>query len=63
VPAYPLTGTLSDLAVQRVLIRQDLSRDLVDILLADFADAVAHFDRHPTSVSMTKEESSGFSHL
>jgi glutamate decarboxylase len=63
VPAYPLTGSLSDLAVQRVLIRQDLSRDLVDILLADFADAVAHFDRHPIAVSMTKEESSGFSHL
>jgi len=25
--------------------------------------AVGHFDRHPVSVSMTKEESGGFSHL
>jgi glutamate decarboxylase len=62
VPAYPLTGTVSDVAVQRVLVRQDVSRDLSRLLLADFADAVAHFDRHPVSVSMTKEESSGFSH-
>ena len=29
----------------------------------DVVDAVAHFDKHPVTVSMTKEESSGFSHL
>ncbi|MGN8246052.1 glutamate decarboxylase [Cellulomonas soli] len=63
VPAYPLTGAVSDIAVQRVLVRQDVSRDLVELLLADFAEAVAHFDRHPVAVSMTPEESSGFSHL
>jgi len=63
VPAYPLTGELSHVAVQRVLIRQDIGRELVGTLLSDFADAVAHFDRHPISVPMTKEESSGFSHL
>jgi len=62
VPAYPLTGSLGDVAVQRVLVRQDVSRDLSRLLLADFADAVAHFDRHPVTVSMTREESSGFSH-
>jgi glutamate decarboxylase len=63
VPAYPLTGTVSDVAVQRILVRQDVSRDLSTILLADFEDAVAHFEKHPVVVSMTKEESSGFSHL
>jgi glutamate decarboxylase len=31
--------------------------------LPDFRDAVAHFSRHPVTVSMTKEESGGFSHL
>ncbi len=63
VPAYPLTGSVSDVPVQRVLVRQDVSRDLSRLLLADFADAVAHFEKHPISVPMTKEESSGFSHL
>jgi glutamate decarboxylase len=63
VPAYPLTGTASDIAVQRILVRQDVSRDLANILLDDIRVAVGHFDKHPVTVSMTKEESSGFSHL
>ena len=63
VPAYPLTGAVTDVPVQRILVRQDVSRDLAAILLDDFEDAVAHFDKHPVVVSMTKEESSGFSHL
>lgn len=63
VPAYPLTGTASDIAVQRVLVRQDVSRDLVQLLLADFAVAVAHFDKHPVAVPLDADEASGFSHL
>jgi glutamate decarboxylase len=63
VPAYPLTGTASDIAVQRILVRQDVSRDLANILLDDFRAAVAHFDKHPVTVAMTQEESSGFNHL
>ena len=63
VPAYPLTGSVSDISVQRILVRQGVSRDLAGILLDDIDAAVAHFDRHPVTVSMTKEESGGFSHL
>ena len=63
VPAYPLTGEVADIAVQRALIRQGVSRDLAAHLLADFADAVNHFAKHPVSVHMSKEEASGFSHL
>ena len=63
VPAYPLTGSVSDISVQRILVRQGVSRDLAGILLEDMQTAVAHFDRHPVTVSMTKEESGGFSHL
>jgi glutamate decarboxylase len=33
------------------------------LLFDDFRDAVHHFSRHPVIVSMTKEESGGFSHL
>jgi len=63
VPAYPLTGSLSDTAVQRILVRQGVSRDLAAILLDDMTDALEHFPKHPISVPMTAAESSGFSHL
>src|SRR5579862_4956616 len=63
VPAYTLTGSASDIAVQRILVRLGVSRDLAALLLDDFAEAVAHFGKHPVTVPMSKEESSGFSHL
>jgi hypothetical protein len=31
--------------------------------IAPDGDAVAHFSKHPVTVSMTKQESGGFSHL
>jgi glutamate decarboxylase len=63
VPAYPLTGSVSDISVQRILVRQGVSRDLAFLLLNDIKQALDHFDKHPVSVGMTKEESGGFSHL
>jgi glutamate decarboxylase len=63
VPAYPLTGSVADVAVQRILVRQGVSRDLASILLDDLQAAIEHFTKHPISVSMTAEEASGFSHL
>ncbi len=33
VPAYPLTGTVANVAVQRIPTRQGVSRDLAAILL------------------------------
>jgi glutamate decarboxylase len=63
VPAYTLTGTASDIPVQRILVRQGVSRDMASLLLDDMRDAIDHFSKHPVTVSMTKEESSGYSHL
>jgi glutamate decarboxylase len=63
VPAYTLTGTASDTPVQRILVRMGVSRDLASLLLDDFRSAVAHFTKHPVSVPMSKEESTGFNHL
>jgi glutamate decarboxylase len=63
VPAYTLTGDASDVAVQRILVRQGVDRDLASIFLEDFASAIHHFDRHPVTVAMTPEEAGGFSHL
>jgi glutamate decarboxylase len=63
VPAYTLTGTASDIAVQRILVRQGVSRDMASILLHDLRDAIEHLHKHPVTVPMTAEESSGFNHL
>ena len=63
VPAYPLTGSVAEVAVQRILVRQGVTRDLGLLLLDDIAKAISHFAKHPVSVTMTREESGGFSHL
>jgi len=49
--------------VQRILVRQGVSRDLSFLLLNDLRASIAHFEKHPVSVAMTKEEAGGFSHL
>jgi len=63
VPAYTLTGELSDVAVQRILVRQGVTRDLASILLDDLRDGIAHFATHPVSVPMGADEAGGFNHL
>ena len=63
MPAYTLTGSASDIAAQRILVRLGVSRDMAALLVDDFRDSVAHFARHPVTVSMTKQESGGFTHL
>src|SRR4051812_46147571 len=63
VPAYTLTGDASDIPVQRILVRQGVTRDLCSVLLDDMRDAIDHFARHPRPVPMTAEESTGFNHL
>ena len=48
VPAYPLTGTVSDVVVQRILVRQGLDYDLASILLlADFKASVSPLRQAP----------------
>ena len=63
VPAYTLTGTASDIPVQRILLRQGVSLDMAMTLLDDLKDAIEHLHKHPITVPMTAEESSGFNHL
>ena len=57
MPAYPLTGSVSDVSVQRILVRQGVSRGLASLLLADLKESIGHFEKHPIMVAMTKEES------
>jgi glutamate decarboxylase len=63
VPAYTLTGELSDVPVQRILVRQGVTRDLAECLLDDFSHAIAHLRAHPVTVPLGPEEAGGFNHL
>ena len=62
VPAYTLPAHREDLAIQRILVRHDVSRDLASLLLDDYRDALAHLDKHPAANPLTAEEASGFAH-
>ena len=62
VPAYTLPAHREDLAIQRILVRHDVSRDLAALLLDDYRDALAHLDKHPAANPLTAEEASGFAH-
>ncbi|MFN8623982.1 MAG: glutamate decarboxylase [Chloroflexota bacterium] len=62
VPAYSLPANRQDLAIQRILVRHDFSRDLASLLLDDLRRALAHLDRHPQAVPLAAHEASGFRH-
>lgn len=44
IPAYPMPDNLSDVVVQRIVVRNGLSRNLAESLVADITDAVAYLD-------------------
>jgi glutamate decarboxylase len=62
VPAYTLPRNREDLAVQRILVRHDFSRDMADLLLNDYRRALAHLDQHPVANPLAAHEASGFRH-
>jgi glutamate decarboxylase len=62
VPAYALPAHCQDLAVQRILVRRGVSRDLASLLLEDIRQALAFLHRHPSQAMLSSEEGSGFHH-
>ncbi len=62
VPAYSLPANCEDLAIQRILVRHGVSRDLADLLLNDIKAAIDHLDAHAPRVSLSDAEGSGFHH-
>ena len=62
VPAYTLPANRQDLAIQRILVRHDFSRDLASLLLDDYQRALTHLDRHPHSTPISESEAGGFRH-
>ncbi|WP_127481094.1 glutamate decarboxylase [Nocardioides pantholopis] len=62
VPAYTLPADREDLAVQRILVRHDFSRDLASLLLDDYRRAIGILRKHAPRESLTEEEAGGFHH-
>ena len=62
VPAYTLPAHCEDQAVQRILVRNGVSRDLCAMLLEDIRSALAHVDAHPRKTPLGEEDASGFHH-
>ncbi len=62
VPAYTLPPNRQDLAVQRILVRHDFSRDLADLLLDDFRRSLGYLTEHKPTKPLTDAEGEGFHH-
>ncbi|MFN9683815.1 MAG: hypothetical protein ACK583_00940, partial [Cyanobacteriota bacterium] len=57
-----LPANLTTIAVQRIYVRQGLSRDRASLLIKDIRHALEHFECHSVQVPLTKEESGGYNH-
>jgi len=62
VPAYALPPNTQDVAIQRILVRHGVSRDLASLLLEDMQRCLDYFEHHPITTSVTAAEASGFHH-
>ncbi len=61
VPAYTMPKNREDLVVQRIVVKEGLSRDLADLLLADMRRVLQFFASQPGYIS--KQSSQQFAHL
>ncbi len=64
VPAYTMPKDIEDMVVMRIVVRQGMSRDMADMLIADIRDAVKELEKleYPTpsrQAAMKKEKTKG----
>jgi len=62
VPAYPMPDDLSDITVQRIVVRNGLSLDLADALLDEIADSVRYLDGLTGPLPRVGRKTSAFHH-
>ena len=62
VPAYSMPPDREELVVQRVLVRNGVTRDLAASLLEDMRRALEHLVAHPATNPLTAEEATGYHH-
>ena len=60
VPAYTMPKSIEDMVVMRIVVRQGMSRDMADMLIADIKNAVAELEKleypTPTRIAAQKNE-------
>ncbi|MCU1482096.1 MAG: glutamate decarboxylase [Subtercola sp.] len=61
IPAYPMPDNLTDITVQRIVVRNGLSRNLAESLMSDIREAVGYLDRLESPMP-TEGLVSGFTH-
>jgi glutamate decarboxylase len=62
VPAYPMADDLSDLVLQRIVVKVGLSRDIASALLADIRGEVAFLDALQSPLPREASSGSHFHH-
>ncbi|WP_182526465.1 glutamate decarboxylase [Nocardioides dongkuii] len=62
VPAYTLPPHREDLAIQRVLVRHDFSRDMASLLLDDYRRSLETLEKHGLKESLGADEGTSFHH-
>jgi len=60
IPAYRLPPNLEDVAVLRIVVRDDMSRDLAEDLVEDFRRVIPRLERQPQA--MAESPRTGFHH-
>lgn len=62
VPAYSMPANQNDLVVQRILVRNGVSRDLGALLLKDMRDALEYLEKHGEHLPDKKDDPKAFKH-
>lgn len=62
VPAYPMADDMSEVVLQRIVVKVGLSRDLAESLIADIRAEVAFLDRLDAPLPRERTTGSGFHH-
>lgn len=60
VPAYTFPKNVENIAVLRIVVKENFSRDLAELLLEDIKRHIAWFEKHP--VTQTEKEAEMFHH-
>ncbi len=62
VPAYTLPANCQDLAIQRILVRHGVSKDLGSLLVDDIERSMAHLAKHAPATPLNASEGTGYHH-
>lgn len=62
VPAYSLPAHAESIVVQRVLVRQGVSLDMISLLVDDIKRTIEYFKTHQVVTNLTEKEATSFAH-